>query len=55
MKTCRECAWDVPDPEDPSYKECDSPGGISEEIFEEYDDDQLPEHCGFFLQQGVSE
>ena len=47
-KTCRDCVWDAFDAGDPEYKECCALGDIPEEMFETYDDDELPEHCGWF-------
>jgi hypothetical protein len=45
---CRQCIFDVPDEDDPSWKECGTTGHIPDEIFDKYDDDELPQHCGQF-------
>lgn len=46
--SCNDCFYDVPDENDPDYKECATHGVIPDEIFEQYGDNELPMHCGFF-------
>jgi hypothetical protein len=45
---CSDCFYDVPDKEDPNWKQCDAPGHIPDKVFETYGDEELPGHCGFF-------
>jgi hypothetical protein len=46
--SCKDCVYDVPDEDNLSWQECAAPGEIPEEIFERYDDNELPKHCGYF-------
>jgi hypothetical protein len=35
--------------------ECNPPGVIPEAMYEKYDDDQLPKHCGFYKREAINQ
>ena len=49
--SCKDCIYDVRDEDDPDWKECGTHGHIPDEVFDNYDDNELPQYCGQFIRK----